>query len=306
MYRYRAFGTLIYSDFPLSLPVESDDSNDCTKGEALTAAPIYVRRGFFDIPKGDGLCRHSIGKIDYIAAEIGLYLEIPWAGRLLIQDENEILVSPLENVDERLIAANISGLAIIFLMKKRGFLTFHASAVSKGGKAFLFLGDKGGGKSTTAAALSLQGYRVLCDDLALISPDGSIYPGNPIARLLPDALGALFGEREGQSDRIDGVLKQELLLAAETEPIPLEAVFVLKPSLIDRLKATELKGFKKAKEIFPHFCSFTDIDVANDLAILIGTCMEGISVYTLERPIGKDSLGEVCDFVKKVATSTDL
>lgn len=49
----------------------------------------------------------------------------------------------------------------------------HASAVLLDERAFLFLGDSGAGKSTTAQRFGLEGARVLADDMILVSIRGN-------------------------------------------------------------------------------------------------------------------------------------
>ena len=58
--------------------------------------------------------------------------------------------------------------------------SFHACAVHKNNKTFLFLGDSGAGKSTLSSLLSLSGYRFIADDLVLMDHDHKIYD-NPAA-----------------------------------------------------------------------------------------------------------------------------
>jgi hypothetical protein len=54
--------------------------------------------------------------------------------------------------------------------------SFHASAVVAGGRAWGILGERGAGKSTTAAQLALAGVPVLCDDL-LVLDGGDAFAG---------------------------------------------------------------------------------------------------------------------------------
>jgi HprK-related kinase A len=54
-------------------------------------------------------------------------------------------------------------------------LLLHAAVVERGGKALLMVGDSGSGKSTLCAALTLSGWRLLSDELAMISTeDGTL------------------------------------------------------------------------------------------------------------------------------------
>ncbi|MBW8191651.1 HprK-related kinase A [Neiella marina] len=50
------------------------------------------------------------------------------------------------------------------------FLTIHAAALEKNGKAVIITATPGSGKSTLCAYLVSQGWRLLSDELALISP----------------------------------------------------------------------------------------------------------------------------------------
>jgi len=57
------------------------------------------------------------------------------------------------------------------------FLIMHAAVVELNGKAFIFPGAPGSGKSTLCAALVCNGWRLLSDEMTLISTEnGQIYP----------------------------------------------------------------------------------------------------------------------------------
>jgi HprK-related kinase A len=63
------------------------------------------------------------------------------------------------------------------------FLTLHAAVIEKHGCAMIMPAPPGSGKSTLCAGLVNRGWRLLSDELALISPmDGQILPlGRPIS-----------------------------------------------------------------------------------------------------------------------------
>src|SRR2546422_5412685 len=77
-----------------------------------------------------------------------------------------------------------------FILRLRGFVTLHASAVSMKGSAIAFVGPQGAGKSTTAAAFAARGYAVLTDDnAALCELDDCvlIQPAYPQLNLWPNS-----------------------------------------------------------------------------------------------------------------------
>ncbi|MEZ5619615.1 MAG: HprK-related kinase A [Burkholderiaceae bacterium] len=72
------------------------------------------------------------------------------------------------------------GLNWVISSHSHDHLVLHAAAVERGGRALVLAADPGSGKSTLCAALVHRGWRLLSDELALVSlQDGRI---RPIAR----------------------------------------------------------------------------------------------------------------------------
>lgn len=69
------------------------------------------------------------------------------------------------------------GLNWVFATQCHNFLIIHSAVVEKDGKALILPGSPGSGKSTLCAALVCKGWRLLSDEMALISlDDGLIHP----------------------------------------------------------------------------------------------------------------------------------
>ena len=103
---------------------------------------------------------------------------------------------PLTSED---VATYLLGPVMGFVLRRRNVLALHASAVCIGGQAVVLCGESQAGKSTTAAALALQGIAVLCEDVTpLIEVDRrfQVEPGYPRVCLWPDAVEKLFGARD--------------------------------------------------------------------------------------------------------------
>lgn len=86
-----------------------------------------------------------------------------------------------------------------FVLRQRGITCLHASAIAADGRAVALVGYRGAGKSTTAAAFAMNGYGVLCEDVAaLVAKDGRfmLHSGYPRICLWPDSAATLMGSAD--------------------------------------------------------------------------------------------------------------
>lgn len=122
-----------------------------------------------------------------------------------------------------------------FVLRLRGTLCLHASAVAIGDRAIAVVGPPGAGKSTTAAAFACLGFPVLSDDIvALAEGNGQFFvqPGYPRVNLWPDSVCKLFGS-ETALPRITLTWNKHYLPLSEnghrfaSSPLPLGAIYVL-------------------------------------------------------------------------------
>ncbi len=183
VYSYRCFGLNLLSEVDLpGLPHSAEESD------------VVVR----SVPPG--LARyHSLdGSQSTSADDDGVLLHWTQFGSARIRNGCEITLYPLPGVSDSLVRHVIQGPAMGVLLHQRGYSVLHASAVSIGGSVVAFVGPKGAGKSTTAAALHSRGHRLVTDDLLAVraGPDGCAYaaPGVPMLKLWEDSVRAGLGE----------------------------------------------------------------------------------------------------------------
>jgi hypothetical protein len=140
--------------------------------------------------------------------------------------------APLTDVDA---ATYLLGPVLAFAMRLRGLVPLHASGVAIDGRAVLFAGDPGAGKSTTVAAFAALGFPALSDDVVpLWSTDAGpvAWPGYPRVSLWADAADALFGGGEPLPAYSETYHKRYLdldgvRLPFQRTPLPVGAVLVL-------------------------------------------------------------------------------
>jgi hypothetical protein len=118
------------------------------------------------------------------------------------------------------------------LLRQRGYLVLHASAVACRHRAAVFLGASGWGKSTLAAALHQRGFPFIADDVVAIDTGKAVpvvLPGVPQVKLWPDAVAALHEDTAALPRVHPQFEKRVRPLSAPivTEPAPLGRLYVL-------------------------------------------------------------------------------
>ena len=152
------------------------------------------------------------------------------------------------------VAIYLLGFICAFLLKVRGIICLHASAVAVGRRVLGLLGTAGTGKSTTAAAFALRGYPVLTDDILALREQGDellVLPGPPRLCLWPNSVDLLYGYAEAlprltPESGIDPKWDKRAMDQAaqgfcfQSEPLPLSAIYLLgegSPDIANRVEA---------------------------------------------------------------------
>lgn len=223
MVQHTAYDLTIRSDFRLpDLPIVEGRSTD---------VDVEICRGNVD-PVPETERESDCGGRHIEAMPDAVRLTYDSLGSVLVEDGDRITFDPLEErVVERehfyrLIENELLGL----VLHQRDHLVLHASAVSVNGQAVVFLGPRGAGKSTTAAAFNASGYSILEDDVVAVRFDSSgptVLPGVPQLRLRPDAATAL-GLEDSTTPSSDAWYEKRLLRIEEIpDPAPLAGCYVL-------------------------------------------------------------------------------
>ena len=181
--------------------------------QATQAEGVYLRMRYTTV----------LGPIQFLIAPQARSVGVYWPSSLAFSDIQSYFVGPV----------------FACLLRRRGVLCLHASIVAYDGLALALIGDKGAGKSTTAAALVRDGWRSVADDVAALSFESGrilVNPGYPRMRLDPIAARTFFGEQGTMSKVYSHVDKHYLELDNRpgskdfsTAPLPLAGVFFLGP-----------------------------------------------------------------------------
>lgn len=214
MHSYSAFGLRIGSQITLpALPAAFYNRFEAV----IYFANIEVPPNEAAIVSGDSFC----------ITRSGVYRFWDDLGTLLIRNGSEILVDPAPEVDVSVIRAGILGAGFGTLLHQRGHLILHASSVVVDGKAVVFAGGSGQGKSTIALALYRRGYKLLSDDVTAIDMTAAIpraILGYSQINVQPDVLVAHSCDPT-QFDKVEPALEKRVI---PTRQAYSDSVFLLK------------------------------------------------------------------------------
>lgn len=93
----------------------------------------------------------------------------------------------------------LAGPILGFVLRLRGVVALHASAVLLDGRVVAFAGGGGAGKSTLAARLALDGAAVVADDVLALEETAAGFHVRPTAaplKLWPDSVAGLLGRAD--------------------------------------------------------------------------------------------------------------
>jgi hypothetical protein len=154
---------------------------------------------------------------------------------LVSPDGKRIAGRPLQRSNPEAFQAYLLGHVLSCAMVCQGLEPLHATVVVINGGAVGFLGDTGYGKSSAAVAFLQAGYRLLTDDLLMVSRGDAgwmAHPGPPRIKLYPEMARLLFSEPLPGAPMTDETTKRVLPLSAaqsQSSPVPLRKLYVLSP-----------------------------------------------------------------------------
>lgn len=260
-------------------------------------------------------------KIHYgmISNEIALYMEHGltstmsptrvWfrndVGYFVITDGNDIMIQPIDDVAEEVLASFVLGWCIAFLFQLRKVTAIHSSAIEIGNQAVLIAGFSGSGKSTTALSLIESGCRYLADDIAMVDPMNEllIQPAFPQQKVCRNV-----AERMDKSELIYINEKKDKFAYHNSkgfcdEPRKLTTMFMLSPYDGDQVLMEKVTGAAKLNGVLKNLFL---LDAYRAMGFTIEEkmrCLEiagKIDIYKISRP----REGDTVEIIKEMIMNT--
>lgn len=300
-YSYRAYGLHLQS--ALELP-------------ELTPYPGWDRSGADSITIRLGSVAPLLGETEdehrlYHATAEEVTIAYSGVGRFLIQGGTQIVVDAVPGMEEAELRVYLLGVALAILLHQRGLLVLHASGVSIEGGAVLFLGAKGYGKSTMAAAMQELGHPLIADDVVPISMKSRIeaYPGFPQLKLWPESVKALGRYPEELPKLYSEVDKRKQVAEhfVHEEVLPLRAIFVLSHG--DELRIDTLSSRDAFAELIRHSFVSKFLHEMSSTTTHFSQCvrlLEQKPLLYLQRPKKLTLLKEVAQLVEQYAVMSEV
>lgn len=189
---------------------------------------VVIRRG--SVPRPD-IPPSRRFEFQYDSDESLYYMDD--IGGVIVTAGDQIVADALPGAEEKGFRFILTGIALGILFRQRGLYSFHASTVEIDGNAVGFVGVKGMGKSTLAAAFTKEGYNLVADDLLVVDVKEDTVMALPSfshLKLLPDALEVALGVDPASVPRIDPEYVKRSYSAASPvvkSSAPLSHIYVL-------------------------------------------------------------------------------
>lgn len=278
---YKAFNLYIASELPLPELLESEGKPD-----------VIIKLRTID--------DNTVTEFDRGNNFQGSMAEV---GKFLISQGQEIILDPILGVDENLLRTILLGPILCILLRQRGLLVLHASAVKIHNQAIAFMGGSGWGKSTLATAFHTKGYDVLTDDVMPIqigTGQPLVFPAYPQFKLWPEAATSLGEDIDSLSPIFPNApkLSYKVSQGFQQTPLPLQKIYVLGKG--ERHEITQIQSQQAFVELVRHTRAITLVTDPEFQASHLRLCTELVKTVNFCRFIRKPSLADLPELVKLI------
>lgn len=240
MHHYQAFGLRIDSDMPFEGLV------DIGQVDQAALPDVTVERGGLDVERLPSL--NDDGEVIAGRAE-GVM-------RFVVKEGRSITYDPYPAADIDFVKSLLTGELLATLLRQRGLLVLHGSAVAGGEGAVGFVGFSGWGKSTLATYFCANGYSMLTDDvLALdVREEGvTVFPGHGQVKLRDD-VGAMFMDDHRERSAVHAAADKRLYVARVENggPVPLRRLYFLEGTTSPETRLEPLSRLDALQEVLRH------------------------------------------------------
>jgi hypothetical protein len=231
-------------------------------------------------------------------------MRFPASGDFVLTEEGiEVFLPVPEKAAEAEI--NFLGPVMAYWLERSGRPALHASAVGVRGRAYAFIANHGGGKSSLAAACLAAGCSLITDDLLPLEKSREHYlavPGYPQMRMWPEQAEHFLGEYLDLPKVVPGIEKRRVLIDGngfgrfQQQSLPLAAIFSPERASSQQVTIAPMpanKAFMQmiAGSISPYIVEATGLQAKR--MQIFSDLLRSVPVYRLQYPEGFANLSSV-------------
>lgn len=301
MYHYWGFGLHILSEieFPELLPFEFDRPDVTVR---LGKTPQEL--------KGDDVVhqvRVSIRPDEYLLKTFGIANYYACNG-------NEIIIEPLDGVDEKSVRLFLLSNAFAAILHQRSIIPLHASAIIVNNGVVLICGNSRAGKSTLLRALNLDGFEIFSDDVCVLktgkSNDVIAYSSYPMLKLWEDSYDKIGLDVPNDSLRIRSELPKYANFyhdKFQTEPYAIHGIFILETvDSFDEISLSKLNKMQAFVEIQRNCYRLFQLQSMNKKGALLPIAAylaEKKPVYKIVRSVKFNTIAEMVKLIRSIVAN---
>jgi hypothetical protein len=242
----------------------------------------------------------------YETAPDRLLLSIPGVARFLTCRGEEIVIERSAGASNAAIRHYLLGSPLAVCALLRGLLPLHGSSISVGGRACVFLGRSGSGKSTIVAGMHQRGYRILSDDITVVQLNGDgrllAFPGYPKLRLRADAVNH-FGMKglrrlSGDPNKFGKMVRDRFC----EDALEIGRLYILFPRASRKLGLSPLTGVEKLAQLIRQTYV---VDYLEGMSLQahhldqVASLARQVRVMRVNRPAGHAMTDALIDLIEK-------
>ena len=228
-------------------------------------------------------------------------LDVPEVARYLVEGGSLVTIEPAPQAGKDKVNRFFQMTPLAALLFQRGITVFHAAAASGPHGAVLLAGDSCSGKSTLLMELLKRGWKMLSDDLSVVTLNESgtpdVLPTFPDVVLWHDALEKFNIEDTGK-------YWQTVCMEEQFTNIPqrLKAIYRLLVHNKNEIEISSTEGVDRFNALSKLLYNTRVADALLDRTFymqLAAAITRNVSMRTLLRTKGRWSLGELADVVEQ-------
>lgn len=221
------------------------------------------------------------------------------SGRFLVENGCRITLHRNALAEDKRLVFHLLHSVSAALLRQRGYLVLHASTARTSAGAIAFCGESGAGKSTTLAALLLEGCAMISDDITVLRFAGNggveTVPGPSRMHLCEDAAQGI-GLQPSKLDR-HPMRRAKVALTAPgascSKAVPLRKLCILGSRKARSLRQRNLQGAEKLDALLA--CVYGPLlpEEHPGLFKLFSAVAEQTEISHIERPENRWTVDEI-------------